>query len=421
MFTIKSIHISLELWGAIFCLIASICIFYSRSIKKRRRILILLLQLSTAFLLCMDACAWGFRGYPGDIGFYMVRISNFLVFLLSDVILLLFHDYVCSYVFDDRQRKDLPACARLVYAAGITGIILVILSQFFNFYYYFDHANIYHRNWMFPLSMIPAIIQIIIDLFFLVKYRKKLKKEMFISMISYIILPCIAMWVQIFYYGVSFINIAINISMIFLFITAMIDQGRTNYELKIDIMISQIKPHFIYNSLTTIKHLCKKDPELAAETIDEFAKYVRGNLSALSEKKCIPFEQELEHVKSYLSIEQKRFGKRIHVEYDIETVDFWIPPLTLQPIVENAVKHGITKKIEGGTIRISTSKEKDYYIVLVEDNGVGFDSTHQNRNISEKHIGIRNVKKRIENMLGGTMYVRSIPGKGTAVEILLPK
>ena len=209
--------------------------------------------------------------------------------------------------------------------------------------------------------------------------------------------------------------------MIFLFITAMIDQGRTNYELKIDIMISQIKPHFIYNSLTTIKHLCKKDPELAAETIDEFAKYVRGNLSALSEKKSIPFEQELEHVKSYLSIEQKRFGKRIHVEYEIETVNFRIPPLTLQPIVENAVKHGITKKIEGGTIRISTSKEKDYYIVLVEDNGVGFDSTHQNRNSSEKHIGIQNVKKRIENMLGGTMYIRSIPGKGTAVEILLPK
>ena len=111
MFTIRSIHISLEIWGAIFCLIAAICIFYSRSLKKRRRALILLMQLSTAFLLSMDACAWGFRGYPGDLGFYMVRISNFLVFLMSDIILLLFHDYVCSYVFDGKERNEFPASA----------------------------------------------------------------------------------------------------------------------------------------------------------------------------------------------------------------------------------------------------------------------------------------------------------------------
>lgn len=350
----------------------------------------------------------------------MVRISNFLVFIMGYVIILLFHSYVCSYVFEQKRKTRFFKGVKLVYWIGGAGIFLVILSQFTNLYYYFDTANIYHRNWIYPLSMLPGAAGIVVDLFLLVKYRGKIKRQIFISMISYITLPAIALVIQTFHYGMSLTNIAINISMIFLLISTIAEQGRELYELKRDIMLCQMKPHFIYNTLTTIKHLCKTEPETAVETIDEFARYVRGNLDALTMKKNIPFEWELEHVKSYLAIEKKRFGNRIHIVYKIEATDIFLPALTLQPIVENAVKHGITKKLEGGTIHISSSTERDDFIIRIKDDGVGFKEGDVFEKNNECHVGIHNVRSRIESMCNGKMNVYSVLGEGTEVEIRLP-
>lgn len=428
MFTVKSLHVAFEIWGCIFCLIAALCIYYSKGLEAKRRKYLMYLQLTTACLLLNDALAWGFRGNPGTIGYYMVHISNFMVFAASDVILIWFHAYLCTYIFSENQKEEKKLVrVNLGYAIAGIGIALVVISQFTDLYYYFDADNFYHRSTLYPVSLGVGILCMVIDLSLLLQYRKQIKLEIFLSLISYIVFPGIAAFILLFYYGASLINIAMNISMILMFVVAMVEQSKVLtskekelYDLKIEVMLSKIKPHFIYNTLAAIKHLCKKDPQLAAETVDEFSRYLRGNLDSLTLKECIPFERELEHAQNYLAIERKRFGDRVRVEYEIEEEDFLIPALTLQPIVENAVKHGITKRSQGGMIRISTYREKDAFVILVEDNGVGFDVHAEKKEDGRSHIGITNVKDRLETMRGGTLTVSSVPGEGTKVCIRLP-
>ena len=244
---------------------------------------------------------------------------------------------------------------------------------------------------------------------------------MTLAMLSYMLLPCAALIVQSFVYGVSFINIAINISMILIFVAALAEQGKNVYELKTGLLLSQMHPHFIYNTLGAIRHLCKKDTLGATELIDEFAKYLRGNMDALTAKEAIPFERELEHVKSYVAIEKKRFGKRLNVVYELEATDFLVPALSLQPVVENAVKHGATKNIDGGTIHISTRCQDRGFVIRVTDDGPGFEWEKIQKKDGRSHIGISNVSTRLEEMCGGKLTIRSVPGKGTEAEIYLPR
>ncbi len=214
--------------------------------------------------------------------------------------------------------------------------------------------------------------------------------------------------------------------MVFMYIASIAEQAeiikqheKEIYDMKVSVMVSQIGPHFIYNTLSTIKHLCRVNPALAAETVDEFAAYLRGNIESLTGNSCIPFSQELEHVKNYLAIEKKRFGGRVNAEYDIQAEEFLIPPLSLQPIVENAVKHGLIKREEGGMVKIASSCNGISYIIEISDDGVGFD-VKQKKNDGRKHIGIQNVRDRIKDMCNGSVTVESIIGEGTKVNISIP-
>ena len=191
-------------------------------------------------------------------------------------------------------------------------------------------------------------------------------------------------------------------------------------EMKTRIMISQIKPHFVYNALSSIAVLCKKDPEKASQTTINFTRYLRGNIDSLSSTVPIPFEKELDHTKYYINIEKVRFGDKINVDFNVETTDFYIPALTLQPIVENAIKHGLCKKKEGGTVTVDVKAEKEDFVITVSDNGVGFDS--KNTLIDDDgHVGIENVKKRLEALVHGTMTVESTPNVGTKVTLKIPR
>ncbi|MEE0858571.1 MAG: histidine kinase [Acutalibacteraceae bacterium] len=191
---------------------------------------------------------------------------------------------------------------------------------------------------------------------------------------------------------------------------------------KISVMLSQIQPHFLYNTLVVIRQLCDIDPKMAKEAITEFASYLRGNLDSLTLNNTISFEKEMEHVENYISLEKKRFGDKINIDYDIEAVEFEVPSLTIQTIVENAIRHGITKRKEGGTVTIRTRENHHNYTIEVHDNGVGVDLTkppQQDNNRS--HIGVENTKKRIETMCDGELIFESTPNIGTSVFITLPK
>lgn len=183
-------------------------------------------------------------------------------------------------------------------------------------------------------------------------------------------------------------------------------------------MMSQIRSHFVFNVLNAISGMCKYDPKMADDTVVRFARYLRNNIDIMEKDENIPFETDLRQLEDYVALEQVRFGDKVEFYTDVEATDFKIPPLILQPIVENAIKHGVTKKQDNGTIVLRTREMSDSIIIIVEDDGVGFDISELDK---EHSVGIRNIKFRLEHLVQGKFDIQSSPGVGTIVTLIIPK
>lgn len=188
---------------------------------------------------------------------------------------------------------------------------------------------------------------------------------------------------------------------------------------------SQMQPHFLYNALGSIQEVLLDDPKYASELIGDFTVHLRSCIRAMSHDAPIPFSQELANVKAYVNIERMRFGNKLTVVYDIQAKDFPILPLSVQPLVENAIRHGIYERGEsGGRVVIRTREEEAQWLVEVEDDGVGFDVDEYRKNLSSGKVdstGIRNILFRLEKIMHASLMIRSSLGPGTTVTITIPK
>lgn len=191
-------------------------------------------------------------------------------------------------------------------------------------------------------------------------------------------------------------------------------------EINMSLMLSQIQPHFLYNALNTIKYLTKKDPKSAESAIVSFSNYLRANMDSISQREPVPFENELNHIRNYAAIEMLRFEERLNIVYDIRCTSFKLPALTIQPLVENAIKHGVNQKADGGTVTISTYEDKKHFYVSVVDDGVGYD-TKALPESNRSHIGLTNITSRLKFMIGAHISIDSRLGYGTTVLITIPK
>ena len=190
-------------------------------------------------------------------------------------------------------------------------------------------------------------------------------------------------------------------------------------ESRISIMLSQMQPHFIFNTLNTIYHLCEIDPELARNTLNSFSAYLRNNIDNLGRREMIHFDKEMSFVRSYLDIEKVRFDDELQIIFDLPITNFKLPVLTVQPIVENAVKHGTSKKEGSSELYISTRETDNCYEIEIRDTGAGFDTT---LHIDEhKHVGISNIRQRLKHLCNGTLTISSKIGEGTTAIIQIPK
>lgn len=183
-------------------------------------------------------------------------------------------------------------------------------------------------------------------------------------------------------------------------------------------MTGQIRAHFIFNILNAISGLCKYDPEKADETVVRFARFLRTNINILEDDKPVPFTAALNHLSDYISLEQVRFGDRVRFETDIQCDDFLIPPLILQPIVENSVKHGLTSTTSGGRILLQSWEEENTIYIRIQDNGTGFDTS---ADPNDDSTGLKNVRYRLKHVSNGDMHIDSSPGKGTTVTLTIPR
>ena len=189
-------------------------------------------------------------------------------------------------------------------------------------------------------------------------------------------------------------------------------------ESRISIMLSQIQPHFIYNTLGTIERMCLKDPQKAFDLVRNFSLYLRGNFSELDSVTPIRFVEELKHVEYYVNIEKVRFPD-MNIEYDVEATDFVLPALSVQPLVENAIKHGLMRLETGGTVVIRSYETPTHFCVEVKDDGVGFDTSLSIE--GKKHVGLRNIRGRLKAMVNGELIIESKVDVGTKAVIMIPK
>lgn len=432
-------NIASELWGCLFAVLIIILILQSPKPRKVRSNVFLQLAISIFILNFSDAMGFMFEGKPAFINRYIVGIANFLVFAMGYIILKLFTKYVtvCLEENGPVSRVPLTAARWLAFA----GLLLLIISQFNHMYYVLDADNIYVRREMFWISQVIGLAGMALNGAMLLAYRKRLGIYTRALMWSYIALPAAAMVIQLFIYGPALLNIAITTAMIIIFIFVQLNYARQGRimeetmnqqsmelaesrakltETRVDLMRSQIQPHFIYNTLGAIEELCYSRPEKAAEVVRSFSQYLRGNFDELGLSSPIRLSREIEHVKHYTDIEHVRFPD-MEIRYDLRAGEFFLPALSIQPLVENAIKYGLMGLEKGGTVLISTYETADAYHVSVRDNGVGFDTKVPYTRRDRKHLGIENIRERVQIMCGGTLRVDSVPGVGTEAIITIPK
>jgi len=197
-------------------------------------------------------------------------------------------------------------------------------------------------------------------------------------------------------------------------------------ETEMSFLQAQIKPHFLYNALDAIANVCEEDGEKASGLIVDLSVYLRRSLEFNGLDKMMSIEKELEFVETYINIEQARFGQKIRLHEEIEiSLNNQLPVLILQPIVENAVRHGISKKQLGGNIIVRGKQLDDGIVIEVEDDGVGIEDKKLTLLLSEerkdKGIGLLNIHNRLLSLYGKGLEINSEEGKGTCVRFMIPK
>jgi len=357
---------------------------------------------------------------------FLVTMARYIVQLFVPLFFLM---YVKRFIYNSRVM-------------GTLNVLITIWSAVIISFFIFQSSGVldYYQFSGFILNAV-AIIMASTFIFIIVDFKKNNHRDTRTLLSSSIIL-CACITAELIYkinYG-EFLSVVFELGLLIFavlqFLVIMI-VSRRNYvqasktqeienelvQSKISVMLSQIQPHFLYNTLVVIRQLCEIDPKTAKEAVTEFANYLRGNLDSLTLNSTIPFEKEMEHVENYVSLEKKRFGDKINIEYDIDVIDFKVPSLTIQTVVENAIRHGISKRKKGGTVTIRTREEENKYTVEVLDDGVGVDLTQPptQQKDSRSHIGVENSRKRIEAMCGGTLSFSSTPNIGTSVFITIPK
>ncbi len=189
---------------------------------------------------------------------------------------------------------------------------------------------------------------------------------------------------------------------------------------------AQIKPHFLYNAINTVVSFCHTDGEKAANLLVSFSKYLRLIFDVNHKLMLVPLEKELELVKAYVEIEKARFDELVNVEYDIdhELLGMEIPSFCIQPLVENAIKHGLLKKVSGGTVFIAAKKSEGAIIIKVTDTGVGMSAEEldklKNVDSIDKGVGFINVIRRLKGWNDAQIDIQSMKGQGTTVSFNIP-
>ena len=302
-------------------------------------------------------------------------------------------------------------------------------SAFIEGFYFLTPENVYYRGPLYPIILMPMLAVLLLNLAGTMRRRARLSRKAFLCFLIATLPMTVAVFVHMFIDFHQFIDICTVLSALSMYGLVLSDQIEQNlsYQRKIALqerriaherasnMVLQMRPHFIYNTLMGIHSLCTLDPQKAQLVTEKFTDYLRKNFNAVAADSAIPFSEELEHTRAYLTVEQAQYEEMLIVDWDTAFIHFRLPPLTLQPIVENAVKHAMKPSIPL-RISIRTRCTDSTAEIIVEDNGSGFDPSDE----SKPHTTLENIRQRLEMMCGGSMTIRPRESGGTVVTITIP-
>ena len=412
-----TVNIALDLFASVIVLILFLSSLFERIKKESNSVFFPLLLATIEFTLFADVLAWLCEGNT-DLAFWNLlgtALSSCFAYLAICFFLL----YLRTNLFTDNKAMtvivsmliSLCIVTTFVYAANMRYNVLYLINE---------EGHIMYIN-----GPVFAIVQMIIPIIcfismvimiFMAKGRRIGDKLIYVISVLF---PIAGAIFDYSFHGYSLTYIGCVVFAVVLYTNIYLQKRRIIASQRTALMLSQINPHFMYNTLTTIASLCDTDPKQAQRLTIGFSSYLRQNIGTLNENNMIPFEQEIKHVETYLRIEKARFGDKINVIYQLHAEDFAIPPLTIQPIVENAIKHGLTKKSNGGTVKVLSYREKKFYVIEIIDDGAGYD-TEKHYDDTREHIGLLNVSERLKAICNGSLEVKSKIGAGTRVTVKIP-
>ena len=386
------------------------------------------------FLLCCFACACEYLTYyyslpPAAVYAIVVLECLFLAVPLPMLTVYLLH--CCG---EDLRSSRLM---RTIVGLWVFYLILLLFSPFFGIFSPVASEGQYYRGPLYPLLLLPLILILLLTLAGAVKRRNRLSRKIFLGFLVAILPMTLALFIQVFFdvYPLLDISFILSALSMYSFILSdqieedlrrqreiadqqreIADQQREIANQQASILVLEMRPHFIFNTLASVYSLCDQDPQKARQVIDDFTNYLRKNFSAIASAVPVPFTAELEHIRAYLAVELALHEDVLFVEYDTPHTRFRVPPLTLQPIVENAVKHGRDPYAGPLHISIRTRKTDSGSEIVVADDGRGFEPSDD----GGLGIALNNIQQRLEIMCGGTLRITPNEGGGTAVTVTIP-
>lgn len=358
-------------------------------------------------------------GVPGMAPVHV--ISNFLMSVFTTFPLPALTVFLLHYRRENWRKSLLFRAVLTLY--GLYFILLVI-AQFTSAIYSVTPEGYLRFGPWYPVVIIPLVAIGLLNLANVIRSRDRLTRKLFLAMLISLVPLTVAMIVHLFVAVFPLIDISITVFALLMYSIILSDQIeqylRQQREIaaqRDSILALQMRPHFIHNTLMSIYYLCRQNPAEAQRVTLNFNTYLEKNMTALVSAETIPFSEELEHTRAYLNVEQALHGKNLFVDYDMPHTAFRIPPLTLQPIVENAVKHGLDPDSDPLRILIQTRKTDSGSEIVVSDNGAGFESIDRER----PHIALANIQQRLELMCRGQMTIQPREGGGTVVKLAIPE
>ena len=386
--------------------------------KWNRRYLISLFSLQ---LVCVVLCFVEALFYENPDMVIPERIVDFANFVLMLPLVLMPTVFIFHCCGESLKSNPLV----WVFAAlGAMYLGCLIAAPFTDAFFTIGSDATFTRGNLFPLLLSPLVVIMSLNFIIVLVKRKKLAKRYFASSMVYLLPLTAALFAHMFIFSEIFVLLGVGLWA--LTIMALVVNENTEKHLRQEreianqrasILVLQMRPHFIYNTMTSIYYLCDQNPSKAKQVTLDFTTYLRKNFAAIASGSLIPFADELEHTRAYLAVEQAQFEDALFVDFDTPDTSFRLPPLTLQPIVENAVKHGLVESKTPIHISVKTRQIEKAHEILVEDDGPGFVQS----NNDEPHIALNNIRQRLEMMCKGTLEISSTPGGGTTVKVVIPE